>query len=232
MIMTRLIWFFWRPIEHYTACVHGLWISMSSLETLERWSAFFLLKQLFWDICIVCAYITFGCVIELILKSIELFEYSLNQSNLYAWNRTQRRPELLLIIPLLLPLYLPVSIHLWSYLSSDWLHFVPLWHSASRDEESMSENNSQISADLKTNIEELEMLLEAYFVQIDGVSQKLANVWFSLLPPNPILLIAMMDVFTSESDILTNFIEHIFLLGTLMSCIFWQCTIYQCIWYI
>ncbi|KAM7517981.1 hypothetical protein LguiB_016943 [Lonicera macranthoides] len=45
-----------------------------------------------------------------------------------------------------------------------------------RDEESMSENDSQISADLKTNIEELEMLLEAYFVQIDGVSQKLANM--------------------------------------------------------
>ncbi|WOH07075.1 hypothetical protein DCAR_0626504 [Daucus carota subsp. sativus] len=39
-----------------------------------------------------------------------------------------------------------------------------------------SENNSDISTVFKPNIEELESLLEAYFAQIDGISQKLANM--------------------------------------------------------
>ncbi|WOH07074.1 hypothetical protein DCAR_0626503 [Daucus carota subsp. sativus] len=39
-----------------------------------------------------------------------------------------------------------------------------------------SENNSEISTAFKPNIEELESLLEAYFAQIDGISQKLANM--------------------------------------------------------
>ncbi|KAL8096441.1 magnesium transporter MRS2-F-like [Apium graveolens] len=43
-------------------------------------------------------------------------------------------------------------------------------------EAEQSENNSNISTVLKPNIEELESLLEAYFAQIDGVSQKLANM--------------------------------------------------------
>ncbi|KAK1367101.1 Magnesium transporter [Heracleum sosnowskyi] len=39
-----------------------------------------------------------------------------------------------------------------------------------------SDTNSGISTVFKPNIEELESLLEAYFAQIDGVSQKLANM--------------------------------------------------------
>ncbi|XP_059656341.1 magnesium transporter MRS2-F-like [Cornus florida] len=45
-----------------------------------------------------------------------------------------------------------------------------------RDEESKSEDGSTISTGFKPNIEELEMLLEAYFAQIDGISQKLYNM--------------------------------------------------------
>lgn len=45
-----------------------------------------------------------------------------------------------------------------------------------RSEESKSEDNSEISTVLKPNIEELEMLLEAYFVQIDGILQKLSDM--------------------------------------------------------
>ncbi|KAJ7957080.1 Magnesium transporter MRS2-like protein [Quillaja saponaria] len=45
-----------------------------------------------------------------------------------------------------------------------------------RVEESNSENNSEISISLKPNIEELEMLLEAYFAQIDGILQKLSDM--------------------------------------------------------
>uniref|UniRef100_A0A5B7BL66 Magnesium transporter n=1 Tax=Davidia involucrata TaxID=16924 RepID=A0A5B7BL66_DAVIN len=45
-----------------------------------------------------------------------------------------------------------------------------------RAEESKSEHNTVISTGFKPNIEELEMLLEAYFAQIDGISQKLFHM--------------------------------------------------------
>ncbi|GLT68960.1 hypothetical protein SLA2020_411500 [Shorea laevis] len=45
-----------------------------------------------------------------------------------------------------------------------------------RSEESKSDDSSEISTSLKLNIEELEMLLEAYFVQIDGILQKLSDM--------------------------------------------------------
>ena len=45
---------------------------------------------------------------------------------------------------------------------------------ASRDEGSNSENLS--FTDLKPNVEELEMLIEAYFAQINGIMQKLSDV--------------------------------------------------------
>lgn len=43
-------------------------------------------------------------------------------------------------------------------------------------EESKSEGNSELLTSLKPNIQELEMLLEAYFAQIDGILQKLSGV--------------------------------------------------------
>ncbi|KAK6925702.1 LOW QUALITY PROTEIN: hypothetical protein RJ641_007421 [Dillenia turbinata] len=43
-------------------------------------------------------------------------------------------------------------------------------------EDSNAEHNSEISTTTKPNIEELEMLLEAYFVQIDGTLQKLSTL--------------------------------------------------------
>ncbi|KAA8547056.1 hypothetical protein F0562_003485 [Nyssa sinensis] len=45
-----------------------------------------------------------------------------------------------------------------------------------RSEETKSDHNSEISPCLKPNIEELEMLLEAYFSQIDGISRKLFHM--------------------------------------------------------
>ncbi|KAJ9671118.1 hypothetical protein PVL29_027217 [Vitis rotundifolia] len=45
-----------------------------------------------------------------------------------------------------------------------------------RTEESKSESNSEIFSGFKPNIEELEMLLEAYFVQVDGILQKLSDM--------------------------------------------------------
>lgn len=45
-----------------------------------------------------------------------------------------------------------------------------------RDDETKSESSSDISSDPKPNIEELEMLLEAYFAQIDGILQKLSDM--------------------------------------------------------
>ncbi|XP_052195135.1 magnesium transporter MRS2-F-like isoform X3 [Diospyros lotus] len=43
-------------------------------------------------------------------------------------------------------------------------------------QDSESEHNSAILTAIKPNIEELEMLLEAYFAQIDGISQKLFHM--------------------------------------------------------
>lgn len=43
-------------------------------------------------------------------------------------------------------------------------------------EDSKSENNSEVYTGFKPNIEELEMLLEAYFAQIDGILQKLSDM--------------------------------------------------------
>ncbi|XP_031273916.1 magnesium transporter MRS2-F-like isoform X2 [Pistacia vera] len=45
-----------------------------------------------------------------------------------------------------------------------------------RAEDSRSEKNSEIYNDFKPKIKELEMLLEAYFAQIDGVLQKLSDM--------------------------------------------------------
>ncbi|RVX21403.1 Magnesium transporter MRS2-F [Vitis vinifera] len=45
-----------------------------------------------------------------------------------------------------------------------------------RTEESKSESNSEIFSGFKPNVEELEMLLEAYFVQVDGILQKLSDM--------------------------------------------------------
>ncbi|GAV71588.1 hypothetical protein CFOL_v3_15078, partial [Cephalotus follicularis] len=43
-------------------------------------------------------------------------------------------------------------------------------------EESKSRNNFEEAAGIKPNIEELEMLLEAYFAQLDGILQKLSDM--------------------------------------------------------
>uniref|UniRef100_A0A2P2IZU2 Magnesium transporter n=1 Tax=Rhizophora mucronata TaxID=61149 RepID=A0A2P2IZU2_RHIMU len=45
-----------------------------------------------------------------------------------------------------------------------------------RAADSKSEGNSEIYTSFKPNIEELEMLLEAYFAQIDGILQKLSHM--------------------------------------------------------
>ncbi|XP_028059476.1 magnesium transporter MRS2-F-like [Camellia sinensis] len=45
-----------------------------------------------------------------------------------------------------------------------------------RGEETKSQHSYETYTGIKPNIEELEMLLEAYFAQIDGISQKLFHV--------------------------------------------------------
>ncbi|ESR40975.1 hypothetical protein CICLE_v10027569mg, partial [Citrus x clementina] len=46
----------------------------------------------------------------------------------------------------------------------------------SDEDDDRSENNSQNFTSFKPNVEELEMLLEAYFAQIDGILQKLSDM--------------------------------------------------------
>ena len=57
------------------------------------------------------------------------------------------------------------------------------WCLCCRDDESRSEDDSEIYTSIKPNIEELEMLLEAYFAQIDGILQKLSDVSISAASP-------------------------------------------------
>lgn len=49
-------------------------------------------------------------------------------------------------------------------------------HDRAEDYNQEEELNSVVLTSYKPNIEELEMLLEAYFVQIDGILQKLSDV--------------------------------------------------------
>lgn len=54
-------------------------------------------------------------------------------------------------------------------------HLTQNWFLACRAEDSYSEH-SDISTTVKPDVEELEMLIEAYFAQIDGTLQKLSDV--------------------------------------------------------
>lgn len=73
----------------------------------------------------------------------------------------------------------------WVFITTSWKQFKFIqrfvvfffnWYFFYRVDDSKSEDNSEIYASFKPNIEELEMLLEAYFAQIDGILQKLSDV--------------------------------------------------------
>ncbi|KAL7255275.1 hypothetical protein ACSBR1_009431 [Camellia fascicularis] len=70
-----------------------------------------------------------------------------------------------------------------------------------RGEETKSQHSYETYTGIKPNIEELEMLLEAYFAQIDGISQKLFHVCsspFSYLRINIFVGIAAIFFFFSK----------------------------------
>lgn len=60
-------------------------------------------------------------------------------------------------------------------------------HDSSEDSDQGDELDSVVLTSCKPNIEELEMLLEAYFVQIDGTLQKLSDVCIYVLSQHALL---------------------------------------------
>lgn len=66
----------------------------------------------------------------------------------------------------------------------------------SRDEDYRSEPDGSNGSFIgyKPHIEELEMLLEAYFVQIDGTLNKLSHVIYLHFPPLLILLLILLGL--------------------------------------
>lgn len=71
---------------------------------------------------------------------------------------------------------------------------LPVWLSREEEDRDVeTETVRESSAYVKPDVEELEMLLEAYFVQIDGTLNKLYNVCFILLNSQLSLIYFLQD---------------------------------------